>query len=142
MEIIPRAFTKKTGWPGQLECALLTSITTPKEWSIKMKSICDPGLDEVFVSSSVDWQSFLVENEVQAGALLVFEVADARCLAVTICHPDRPRSRPLPRHIPRRNYEDRQHFTKTLKATHVRTGQSARLVSCAPSISFHFLLSE
>jgi hypothetical protein len=34
---IPEPFSAETGWPGEDDCALMTSITTPKEWPLCSK---------------------------------------------------------------------------------------------------------
>ena len=126
---VPHQFTAKCHWPGQLDCVLMTSITTPKEWPVQFESVHSPGGEQTFRSVGHGWQVFLVDNEVTAGTVLVFELADARCLAVTVYHPDSPRKPKVRPDKPKPTYLDRLHFKKTLRASHIRGGPAARMVS-------------
>lgn len=81
---IPAAFTAETGWPGTLECALVTSISSTKEWPVRLRRCTEVegGVSAVAVGGG--WAKFLVDQRLPTGALLTFEPVDSRCLVVAL----------------------------------------------------------
>ena len=105
----------------------MTSITTMKEWPVRFELVGDPRCNRTWVSVGAGYSDFLADNGVYLPALLVFEKVDDTTLAVTI---HRDNAAPAPPSLPPPTYEDdRPHFQKTLRASHVRPLKSSRLVS-------------
>ncbi|KAG0595577.1 hypothetical protein M758_UG178300 [Ceratodon purpureus] len=102
---IPETFTTKTGWPGETECAIETSISDRIGSPLSFNYV---GRKWVDVGSG--WQTFLREHNVTVRKLVWFEMLDDRCLIASI--------------YPR---EKGQTFTKTMQASHVRPFSSTRL---------------
>ncbi|KAG0573492.1 hypothetical protein KC19_VG182900 [Ceratodon purpureus] len=103
---IPVAFTNKTKWPGEKQCALVTSMSS-KQWQVNFER-----RNSSFVSTGTGWRDFLCDQELRIGNILVFEVVDERCLVVTI-----------------NPYAEKTPFKKILRPTHLRENNSARLLS-------------
>ena len=79
---IPATFTAETGWPCSTECALVTSITTPKEWPLKLHKFVDVSSGRSAVSVGGGWAKFVLDQNLGLGAFLTFEVVDDRRLVV------------------------------------------------------------
>lgn len=160
---IPEPFSAETGWPGEDDCALMTSITTPKEWPLQVRRIESgvlPGISAVSVGAG--WARFIAEQDLGLGAFLTFEVVDDRRLVVAVhqrcAAPDFKPLTPQPdvssgvvrdseretpavdeRHrswsnvLPDVRSEDRPQFHKTLRKTHLKKQDSSRFVSANPN---------
>lgn len=150
---IPAAFTAETGWPGTDECALVTSISSTKEWRVRLRRCTevDGGVSAVAVGGG--WAQFVADNCLGAGALLTFEVVDSRCLVVALHERSAVEDsqqqhshrlvdaisewgcgdiEPLDPSTCRRTegaHESRPQFTKTLRKTHLKNHYAGRLVS-------------
>lgn len=83
---IPASFTSETGWPGEDECALVTSITTPTEWPLQFQRLLDVSDGISAVSVGDGWAKFLESQNLGIGAFLTFEVVDDRRLVVAHHH--------------------------------------------------------
>ena len=130
MQDIPPAFTEKTGWPRKPDCTLVMSSNAQKEWPILFSIVQASGGARTASSVGHGWTSFLQDQEVAQGSLLIFEFVDATSLAVTIYHPDRPRKiEDVGGEQSNRRKAHGPVFQKTLKASHVRQGHASRLVS-------------
>ncbi|KAG0622390.1 hypothetical protein M758_3G094000 [Ceratodon purpureus] len=122
---IPQKFRKRTGWPRNSDCSLITSITTLAQWPLRMEPSGSSGGRLAWQSVGDGYRNFLNDNNVTPPALLVFEVVDDAALSVTIHLGDAsPPGRALP---PPKYEEDRGHFLKTLRACHTRPASSTRL---------------
>ncbi|KAG0604512.1 hypothetical protein M758_10G177000 [Ceratodon purpureus] len=125
---IPPAFTEKTGWPQKPDCTLVMSSNAQKEWPILFSIVQASGGARTASSVGHGWTSFLQDQEVGQGSLLIFEFVDATSLAVTIYHPDRPRKiEDVGEEQSNRRKAHGPVFQKTLKASHVRQGHASRL---------------
>ena len=155
---IPATFTIETGWPGSENCALVTSITMSKEWTLRLRRLPDMRRGVSAVSTGEGWARFMSDHGFGLGALLTFEVVDERRLAVGIHRRSaltEPRSfqhlsegsriacgsrvqaentSSIPDHLCRHSLhlvcgEARPHFHKTLRKTHTTKCASSRMVS-------------
>lgn len=77
-------FTAETGWPGNDECALVTSINFAKEWPLQFRRYSDvhTGVSAVFGGGG--WAKFVADHHLGDGAFLTFEVVDERSLVVAL----------------------------------------------------------
>ena len=82
------------------------------------------------------WSTFLADQDVKEGSLLLFEVVDTSCLVVTVTHHESPRKPQVEgcSKLQRRR-SDGPVFEKTLRASHLGNGGTSRLVC-----SVHLLL--
>ena len=158
MQAIPTTFTAKTGWPSYEECYLVTSITTMKEWPLRIRRLphADRGISAVSIGGG--WARFLADQHLGVGAFLTFEVVDSRRLVVALhrCRWETEYS-PLHQHVfdatlvrdclqreppevinshrmPSDSVSEvrgnaRPHFRKTLRKTHMKKYASSKLVS-------------
>ena len=83
---IPATFTAETRWPGEEDCALLTSISTVKEWPLKFRLLPDVRTGISAVSVGGGWAKFLEDQNLGVGAFMTFEVVDERRLVVALHH--------------------------------------------------------
>ena len=90
MQEIPRAFSKRTGWPASGKCALVTSVTHGTEWPVDFQITEEGGGDRIAFSIGHGWAKFLVDQNVQRDTTIVFEYLDDNSLAVTLYHPLSP----------------------------------------------------
>ncbi|KAG0596938.1 hypothetical protein M758_UG297500 [Ceratodon purpureus] len=67
---IPAAFTKRTGWPADSECNLVTSIETLNQWPIRFKEHGDSAGTKAWVSVGGGYSKFLAENKIALPVLL------------------------------------------------------------------------
>jgi hypothetical protein len=81
---IPATFTTETGWPGEDNCALVTSITLQKEWPLTFRRFPDMRRGVSTVSVGEGWARFMSDQALGLGALLTFKVVDERRLVVGI----------------------------------------------------------
>lgn len=83
---IPATFTAETGWPGNDECALVTSVNFAKEWPLQFRRYSDvhTGVSAVFGGGG--WAKFVADHHLGDGAFLTFEVVDERSLVVARTH--------------------------------------------------------
>ncbi|KAG0571340.1 hypothetical protein KC19_VG003300 [Ceratodon purpureus] len=101
---IPAGFTKRTGWPKETDCYLVTSISSMKQWPLKFlirnttTISAGTGCSNTF---GTGWSEFLRDQGIEVGE---------RSLVVAVYPPD-----------------SCMKFTKTLRATHIRSNKSARL---------------
>lgn len=155
---IPATFTTETGWPGEDNCALVTSITLQKEWPLTFRRFPDMRRGVSAVSVGEGWARFMSDQALGLGALLTFEVVDGRRLVVGIhrrsaltephqfqqyadanLEPGDSRVQPeftnSAQHVPPRvglhevRCDARPHFQKTLRKTHTKKCASSRFVS-------------
>lgn len=158
MQEIPESFTNETGWPGDEECALVTSISTLKEWPLQIRRLPNVRTGVSAVSVGGGWSKFLEDQKLGDGAFLTFEVVDERRLVVALHNRRRPEELHHPqallgdtqlvrdlldpdhqaagerRHahsqeLSEAHGHERPQFRKTLRKTHVLKGESSRLVS-------------
>lgn len=154
MQEIPASFTAETGWPGAKDCALVTSISTRKEWPIRFRRFPDMAVGGTAMSVGAGWPKFISDQDLGIGAFCTFEVVDDRRLVVGIhrrsanAHalsphvvrdyretPEGPNNVPCLYHRPsihEAHSDGRPHFQKTLRKTHTKKCASARMVSCSP----------
>lgn len=157
---IPATFTAETGWPGEDDCALVTSITNMKEWPLQFHRLPDVSNGVSAVSLGDGWSQFIEEQDLDVGAFLTFEVVDSRRLVVT--HHRRHAVNDIaPRHLhdvsvgvwrncserappeaersllaktdapPKTHSADLRQFRKTLRKTHMQKHDSSRIVSAS-----------
>ena len=161
---IPAAFTAETGWPGEEDCAIVTSITTMSEWPIQFRRLHNVRKGIVSAVSVGDgWPKFIADHNLATGAFLTFEVVDSRRLVAALHHrsarddfaqPQLPDvctglSRdtfPLnpsdagdnhPRQslrLPDVQRNDCPNFRKTLRKSHTKKQDSSRIVSANPLV--------
>ena len=151
-------FTDETGWPFDEQCALVTSISSEKEWPLQVRRLSDVRGGISAVSVGGGWANFLADQNVGFGALMTFEVVDERRLVVALHHRRTPkeaeetdnetglerdcRGGDLPEVIntrpttltvvPEAPRDVRPQFCKTLRKTHVLKHASSRIVSAYP----------
>lgn len=158
---IPATFTEETGWPCEEECALVTSITTPKEWPLKFHRFADVSSGSSAVSVGGGWAKFILDQNLGVGAFLTFEVVDdrrlvvahhQRCAAsdfeqpqrrllefglVNHCEGEPPEDDAGHRReanvLPDVRSDDRPQFCKTIRKTHLKKHDSSRIVSANPT---------
>ena len=159
---IPASFTSETGWPGEDECDLVTSTTTPTEWPLQFRRLLDVSGGISAVSVGDGWARFLENQNLGVGAFLTFEVVDDRCLVVAHHHRKvdediplaqltdvdtgaererREREPPVAENSPPRQsnvltqerLDDRLQFRKTLRKTHMKKHNCSRIVSANPN---------
>lgn len=159
---IPATFFEETGWPWEEDCALVTSISTVKEWPVRFRRL--PGMPGGVAATSVGggWARFVSDQNLCHGALLTFEVVDDRRLVVALhCRRGAEDCRALcscefghsavracrTRELPHRYNSqpghstvltevrcgDRPQFQKTLRKSHMRKHESCKLVSANAS---------
>ena len=158
MQEIPASFTAKTGWPTCEDCALVTSISTRKEWPLRIRRLPDAQRGISAVSIGGGWARFIADQHLGVGAFLTFEVVDSRRLVVALhrCS-TAPDYSPLHQHrfdaalvrdclqsehtkvdrvnpMPADSHSgvrgnDRPHFLKTLRKAHMKKYASSKLVS-------------
>ena len=156
---IPASFTAETCWPCVEECALVTSISTLKEWplQIRRRPSMHGGISHVSIGGG--WAKFVADQHLGDGALLTFEPVDERHLVVAF---HQRGALEEPQHLeqlePLRNTlvrdcrdneapevdnpqpvltagraevrsDKRPHFTKILRKTHLQKLASTRIVS-------------
>ena len=155
---IPATFTTETGWPGDDNCALVTSITIEKEWPLRFRRFPDMRRGVSAVSVGEGWARFMSNQGLGLGALLTFEVVDERRLVVGIhrrsalteqqAFQQLPNASLIacdarvtaqvdnnfPDHPPQPSLHEvrgdaRPHFQKTLRKTHTKNCAASRLVS-------------
>ena len=161
---IPASFTAETGWPGEEDCALVTSITTMSEWPLQFRRLHNVRKGIVSTVSVGDgWPKFVADHNLGPGAFLTFEVVDSRRLVAALhrrsatkdlSHPhlpdawtglardclDLPSSKTGNNHrrqspqLPDVRSNDRPHFRKTLRKTHTKKQGSNRIVSANPCL--------
>jgi hypothetical protein len=155
---IPASFTAETGWPCEDECSLVTSICTAKEWPLQLQRLPGMPRGISAVSVGGGWAQFCADHHLGEGAFMTFEVVDERRLVVAlhcrsayedICPFQKPgvdralvrdcRDMQLPavdnpkpdqpfvlRHI---RIDERPHFQKILRKSHMKRHESSRIVS-------------
>ncbi|KAG0568744.1 hypothetical protein KC19_6G042500 [Ceratodon purpureus] len=145
---VPASFTATTGWPGAVQCSLLTSLRDPKEWPLQMGQLPSSSCVGNAVSDSTGWANFLRHMAVSVGDIIVFEFVDSRCLVASIAYhrgcppqnvPEEPQvvnvivpaepqvvSVNVPE-LPQVVNVNSPFFKKKLRATHARAHKSARL---------------
>ncbi|KAG0572528.1 hypothetical protein KC19_VG102700 [Ceratodon purpureus] len=79
-------FSRRTGWPGQEECALVTRMKANQEWTVPMLRLNFTHNLGLAHSIGAGWDKFMANNSIRPGDLLAFELVDDRCLVITI-HP-------------------------------------------------------
>lgn len=158
MQEIPATFTAETGWPAEENCALLTSISTLKEWPVRFRRLPDMQRGISATSVGGGWARFVEEQNLGHGAFLTFEVVDDRRLVVALhtrnsaedCPPARggefghtllrdsrehehssaDNSQPtLSTVLCSDRCDERPHFIKTLRKTNMMKRASCKLVS-------------
>ena len=152
---IPASFTAETGWPVEEDCALVTSISTVKEWPLRFMALPDMLAGVSAVSICAGWPNFVHDQQLGYGAFLTFEIVDERRLVVSIhrralAHADSSQKHLVqdcrePEHC-RKNIpclssrrglhellsDSRPHFQRTLRKTHTKKCASCRMVSWNP----------
>lgn len=158
LQEIPATFTAKTGWPSCEDCALVTSISTRKEWPLRIRRLPDAHRGISAVSIGGGWARFIADQHLGVGAFLTFEVVDSRRLVVALHRCSAPTDySPLHQHrfdaalvrdcLQREPPEvdtlnpmpsdslspvrgnDRPHFQKMLRKAHMKKYASNKLVS-------------
>ena len=161
LQEIPKSFAAETGWPGAENCALVTSISTLKEWPLQIRRLHGVCAGVAAVSVGNGWAKFVEDQKLGVGAFLTFEVVDERRLVVALhnrrspkelrqpeaIHGDNALLRDLldrdlheagdPRRTPSHTLSEahggeRTQFRKTLRKTHTQKGESNRMVSAVP----------
>ena len=158
---IPATFTAETGWPSEEECALVTSMSTLKEWPLQIRRLHPvlPGVSAVSIGGG--WPKFVADHNLGVGAFLTFEVVDTRRLVASIhnrsaspvlhheehVHGDVVDEGDLPERdyseaggnqhthspvLPEAHGDERPQFRKTLRKTHTLKNDSSKLVSGTP----------
>lgn len=158
---IPASFSAETGWPCDEECALVTSISTEKEWPLQVRRLPDVRGRMSAVSVGGGWAKFLHDQQLGRGAFMTFELVDERRLVVALhqrgapeftqqtdnvaglvrdcCDSDLPEV--LNTHpttltqLPEVRTGDRPQFQKILRKTHILKHASSRIVSAHPCCS-------
>ena len=156
---IPASFTAETGWPGEENCALVTSISTIREWPLQFRRLHDlrKGIVKA-VSVGDGWAQFIADQNLGPGAFLTFEIVDSRRLVVALHHRSAPEDFGQPhladmdtklvrdrdisdagdngrRHslqVYQVRIDDRPNFIKTLRKSHMLKQDSAQIVSANP----------
>ena len=136
----------------------MTSISTVKEWPLRFQRLPDMHSGIAATSVGGGWSRFVADQNLSIGAFLTFEVVDDRRLVVSLhrrsgAEDDGPaqksafpnnlvrdrsdREAPEAGHcateqssaVPCVHCDNRPHFQKTLKKTHMRKMASSKLVS-------------
>ena len=76
--------TAETGWPHEEECALVTSISTAKEWPLQLRRLPKMPRGISAVSVGGGWTKFIADQHLGDGAFLTIEVVDERRLVVAL----------------------------------------------------------
>lgn len=161
---IPATFTVLTGWPSCEDCALVTSISTRKEWPLRFRRLPEVHRGISAVSVGAGWARFIRDQQLGVGAFLTFKVVDSRRLVVALHRrfastdvsplhqhlfdaalvrdclerepPEVDNSHPMPPDLLSEVRGNRRpHFQKTLRKTHTKKYASAKLVSARPKFS-------
>ena len=164
MQEIPEYFTAKTGWPGVADCALVTSISTLKEWPLQIRRLHNMRAGVAAVSVGGGWAKFIEDQKLGVGAFLTFEVVDKRRLVVALHNrrsadePHQPQAlhadtllvrdllecdppdagesqHTVTQVLSEANGHERPQFRKTLRKTHTLKNESSRLVSAHPLLT-------
>ena len=159
MQEIPASFTAETGWPGEEDCAIVTSITTMSEWPIKFRRLHNVRKGIVSaVSVGEGWAEFIADHNLGPDAFLTFEIVDSRRLVAAFHHRSALEDFAQPQlpsvcarlardtfplnpsdagdNHPRQSLQlsdvqrnDCPHFRKTLRKSHTKKQHSSRIVS-------------
>ena len=84
LQEIPKSFAAETGWPGEENCALVTSISTLKEWPLQFRRLSDACAGVAAVTVGGGWSKFVEDQNLGPGAFLTFELVDERRLVVAL----------------------------------------------------------
>ncbi|KAG0617921.1 hypothetical protein M758_4G025000 [Ceratodon purpureus] len=138
---VPAPFSAATGWPGAVQCAVVTSLRNPLEWPLRMTQLSSSSCVGTAISDSYGWSKFTEHMAVSVGDVLDFELLDERCLLASIAYSRGRVPEVVPQeaqvtggHSPRVAPEEPQvvndstpHFKKKLRPSHTRAHKSARL---------------
>lgn len=143
LQEVPAPFSAATGWPGAVQCAVVTSLRNPLEWPLRMTQLSSSSCVGTAISDSYGWSKLTEHMAVSVGDVLDFELVDERCLLASIAYSRGRVPEVVPQeaqvrggHSPRIAPEEPQvvndstpHFKKKLRPSHTRAHKSARLVS-------------